>query len=442
MMIRSLFRMVWNGTFKSAVILGFILYLFFPMLLRAGDGQIDIRPTGAATLTISTPGSYVLTDNVTMSANVNCINITSTDVTLDLNGHTITGNASTYIGINGTGMDRIHLYNGTVRNFGSKGVVLGAHCRIRDVTIASCGDNGLETVDGSHVFQVTAASNSGNGIKTGENCLIESCTAKSNGSNGGKAGIYTAAFATIKDCVANGNSNTTNTNVDSYGIYAGAGSAILNNTCFGNNNSTTYNGGKAYGIFASSGCIVKNNTCYQNLATNEGTDATAIYAGSGSIVAENTCTENIASGVGGEATGILCGSDAIIRDNNCHDNNAQGATGANAMGITACNNSIVTGNNCTNNNGTTNSMGIRVTASGTRVENNLCSNHTTGLGVGIIVSASLTDCSIIKNTTLNNDTGIDLGSGTHYCAENILTDGILNSLSATLGTGDRSNVSY
>lgn len=441
-MIFSLFRMVWNGRFKSTVILSLILYLCLPALLDAGDGQTDILPTGSATFTISSSGSYVLTDNVTMSANVNCITITSSDVTLDLNGHTITGNASVYNGIDGSAMSRIQVVNGTVRNFGSRGILLGSQCRIRDVMVESSGDNGIETDDGSHIFRATAVSNSGNGIKTGEECLIESCTAKSNGSKGGKAGIYTDAFSTIKDCVSNSNSNTTNTNVDSYGIYAGAGSEILNNTCFGNNNSTTYNGGKAYGIYSSAGCIVKNNACYQNLATNDGTDAIGIYAGSGSIVAGNACTENIASGVGGEATGILCGSDAIVRDNNCHDNNAQGATGANARGITASDNCLVTGNSCTNNSGVTTSNGIWVTASGTRVENNLCATHADGVGRGILISSSLSDCSIIKNVTHGNDSGIDLGAGIHYCGENILTDGIVNSASSTLGANDRSNITY
>jgi len=415
---------------------------FFTAWIFAGDGLIDIRPTGSVMFTISSPGSYVLTDNVTMSANVSCINITASDVTLDLNGHSITGNASVTYGINGAGMERIHLYNGMIRNFGSKGIVLGSYCRVWDLIVESCGDNGLETSDGSHVFRVTAVSNKGNGIKTGSHCLIERCTARYNGSKGGKAGIYAGNYCTIKDCVCDSNSNTANTNVDSYGINAGAGSTIFNNTCYSNNNSTTYNGGEAYGIYVSNGSTVHGNACFQNQGTNQGTDAIGIYAASGSNVTGNTCSENNASADGGDSIGISCGAHSVIKDNTCRNNHAHGASLANAVGIAATEGCLVTGNNCTNNNGTTSSIGIRVGANGNRVENNLCSTHTDGTGTGIYVFNSLSDCSIIKNTTLGNDTGIDLGGGVHYCAENICTDGIINETASTLGTGNRSNIEY
>lgn len=426
---------------KRAVFL-FCVALLLSGRIFAGDGKIDVRPTGAETLTISSPGSYVLTDHVTMTASVTCVNITSSDVTLDLNGHTITGNASVTSGINGASMGRIHVFNGTIRNFGNKGVILGSYCRLRDVTIESSGDNGLETGEGSHIFRVNAVSNKGNGIKTGSHSLVESCTARSNGSKGGRAGIYAGNYCTIKDCVSSGNSNTANTNVDSYGIYAGAGSTIFNNACFSNNNSTTYNGGEAYGIYASSGSTVANNVCFQNQGINQGTDAIGIYAGSGSNVTGNTSSDNMASGDGGDSIGISCGADSVIKDNNCRTNHAHGSTLANAIGIAATSNSIITGNNCTDNNGTVSSVGIRVGANGCRVENNLCSEHTDGSGTGIYVYSSLSNSSILKNTTRGNDTGIDLGGGVHYCAENICADGIVQFASSTMGTGNRSNIEY
>ena len=46
-------------------------------------------------LLIDQPGSYVLTGDVTMlDANANCIEITADDVQIDLNGHTLAGQAS------------------------------------------------------------------------------------------------------------------------------------------------------------------------------------------------------------------------------------------------------------------------------------------------------------------------------------------------------------
>jgi hypothetical protein len=61
--------------------------------LRAADGQIDLVLNPAGTTTISTPGSYVLVENVTMAAGVDCIAVSPgvNDVIIDFNGHTIAG---------------------------------------------------------------------------------------------------------------------------------------------------------------------------------------------------------------------------------------------------------------------------------------------------------------------------------------------------------------
>jgi hypothetical protein len=290
-----------GGTVK-AFFQGFLIFMI-TISVFAGDGQIDIRPTGAATFTISNPGSYVLTDNVTMTADAHCIHITTNDVTLDLNGHTIKGNGSNYTGIYGSATSDITIFNGTVRDFGVKGIELGVNCRLRDITVYSNDGNGVEVDDACQLTRVTAINNGG------------------------------------------------------------------------------------YGIKALVGCVIKDNACYQNTAT--------------------------------------------------------GSTGVKAYGIRAMGNSnILAGNTCIDNDGTANSYGIFISGDKNRVENNLCTDNNSGTGTGIFLSSTSDDCVVIRNTTCSNDTGIDLGSKVAYCAENMTTDGIANTGSATLGTGDRANVAY
>ena len=86
----------------------------------AGDGQIDI-----ATLpyTISQPGSYVVVKDLTLSTTgADGITITANNVTLDLNGHTLTGPGK-YAGSYDRGitvpgyLTNVEVRNGTVRNW-------------------------------------------------------------------------------------------------------------------------------------------------------------------------------------------------------------------------------------------------------------------------------------------------------------------------------------
>src|SRR5207249_1776232 len=111
---------------------------------HARDGQIDIRPTGAATFTINASGSYVLVGNVTMSAAVTCIQITAGDVILDLNGHTITGfgSGAGTAGIDAVASNESTIFNGTVRGFTGgliPGVLMGSNAYIHGVRVTGSG---------------------------------------------------------------------------------------------------------------------------------------------------------------------------------------------------------------------------------------------------------------------------------------------------------------
>ena len=86
--------------------------------------QVEPRiPVSAAGVTLSQSGSYYLTTNlVTSSTNTDCITISASDVTLDLNGFTIIGTGGTNssadgVSYSGGGARNVTICNGTIRGF-------------------------------------------------------------------------------------------------------------------------------------------------------------------------------------------------------------------------------------------------------------------------------------------------------------------------------------
>ncbi|HNT36334.1 MAG TPA: hypothetical protein PKH07_15215, partial [bacterium] len=177
----------------------------------AVDGQIDIYPTGATPYVISSPGSYVLVTDVNMTADVDCIQIAASNVTLDLNGHTLTGtgtgNSSGVMQTTGVGA---LVFNGSIYNFGRHGIFLNERSQVSDLSVLNCGDDGglyyhaIRVGEGSIISRVTAANNYGNGIDAASNCLVESCVARNNGTVSHK-GIAVGSGSTVKDCIAGNN---------------------------------------------------------------------------------------------------------------------------------------------------------------------------------------------------------------------------------------------
>src|SRR5277367_6834598 len=120
-----------------------ILAILFSTILLTGTvfatGQIDIA---YSPYTISNPGSYIVVKDLTTAINLNCITITTSNVTLDLNGHTLYGFGTTFSfsGTYGTGImattvaivasttaflvTNVSITNGTIMNFKNYGVLL------------------------------------------------------------------------------------------------------------------------------------------------------------------------------------------------------------------------------------------------------------------------------------------------------------------------------
>jgi hypothetical protein len=247
-----------------------ILFAFAPAA-RAVDGIVLINqstitnglpgcPTGGHfPIIVCQTGSYRLSGNLTVpDVNTTAIQITTDNVTLDLNGFSIIGPAvcsggppvtfcspfpnsfPVPAGISSSNAG-ISVSNGTVRGVGIGIVLRGANSRV--VNVAALGN----AVDGIDV-------NSG---------IVSSCIA----SNNGISGIFVQSSAKIVDNLTTGNHND--------GIQTGGfGSGLISG------NLTFQNGGAGIGVDACPSLIVMNKA-FGNLFANIAT------LGSGCVLVNN-----------------------------------------------------------------------------------------------------------------------------------------------------------
>ena len=141
--------------------------------------------------TISTPGFYFITKDLSCPAGTNGITITTSNVTLDLMGFALIGAGEGGDGYHGihfadaTGSRNNEVRNGTIRDFDGQG--------IRSHTLGSRGHR---------LFSLRVKYNAEDGISlTGRSHLIKNCICSYNGE---------------------------------FGIYSGEGSFITGNICFNN----------------------------------------------------------------------------------------------------------------------------------------------------------------------------------------------------------------
>ena len=197
--------------------LQFLLYAIIlciaPPMTHAADGEKLINmakvTTGGLTpgdaagfpVTISQPGSYKLTGNLTVpNANTNAIVITSDHVTVNLNGFAILGptdcsggltpcaNAGNGKGISTTDVHfNISIRNGTVQGMGFSGIELSGDSNLVEyLHVRSNGKNGIvlfESLDeGSSIVQYNTVQRNGNyGIYV-ENGMVSHNVVSVNGS--------------------------------------------------------------------------------------------------------------------------------------------------------------------------------------------------------------------------------------------------------------------
>ena len=125
-------------------------------------------------VTISQPGSYRLSGNLTVtSPGLNAIEIRASNVTLDLNGFGIAGTGRGSGGGQGIvgfapGGTSVVVTNGSVRNMGSNGINLDSNIRIEKVLISGNGGYGVAVTTGANILNNNIVDNSGDGVLIGQ----------------------------------------------------------------------------------------------------------------------------------------------------------------------------------------------------------------------------------------------------------------------------------
>lgn len=271
--------------------LALIFAVIFMSLSGTAQGSTPIAQCGA---TISQPGAYHLTGNLTATGTGECITISASDVTLDLLGFVITGSGSSR-GILVSGGSNVEVRNGTIRNFanGIQGMGAPTYHSLRMINIRALRNTGngiYSNTRNTVVKDCVIAENGSHGVRV-ENGLIAYNSVHDNGMNG-----ISASDATITNNVVSGNGE--------HGIFAGQGSYIAEN-------SVTYN--MLHGIYANYSATVTDNTLIWNFHCGIMAEA--------SLVTNNTVNgNNVSRNANNRGGGICVQTKTIVRGNSATEN--------------------------------------------------------------------------------------------------------------------------
>ena len=157
--------------------------------------QVEPRtPISTAPFTISAPGSYYVTTNLTAGVNQSGILVAADNVTIDLNGFTLFGGGGTVgEGVSASGARaNIVVRNGTVRNWPGSGVNFydsgASQTLVQNIQSISNTFTGIAVKNGSRVFDCFTLGNGTRGVLVDNDCLVEHCKATGNASGGVTAG--------------------------------------------------------------------------------------------------------------------------------------------------------------------------------------------------------------------------------------------------------------
>jgi hypothetical protein len=204
---------------------------------RALAGNATPGDTPGFPVSITQPGSYRLAGNLTVpNANTTAIEITASDVTIDLNGFSIRGPvtcvgfpavtscapAGSGFGIFSSGFFNIAVHNGTVRGMGDHGIFLtsGSGQLVKNVRAQSNGQTGIFVASGI-VSHSTATSNGLNGIGV-DIGTISNNSVIGNRANG--AAVQTGGTVHHNTAANNGN----------FGLSLALGAGYVSNVMIGN----------------------------------------------------------------------------------------------------------------------------------------------------------------------------------------------------------------
>jgi hypothetical protein len=180
------------------------------------------------------PGSYVLVrDLVDNRAGFDAVQITASNVTIDIQGFSIIGTvAGTGIGINANGQSNVVIQNGIITGMAGGAIVTGANVNISKVTASANSTAGITNPpsimagNGSNISDDTVSGGNTGGIGCAEACLVRGNVLQSNAGIGITLTDVTSGYS---GNVLQGNDGNT---VGSAGQILG-GTSIGTNVCNG-----------------------------------------------------------------------------------------------------------------------------------------------------------------------------------------------------------------
>ncbi len=193
-----------------------VVGLVFVGLPQAARAQTKLKPGQCCPVKVKKSGSYILTGNLEPNnPNTDAIEVSASNVTIDLGGYSIVGPNKTSgsgIGVDALSQTNVTVENGTVTGMSGSGVAVGSYGIVKNVQSTNNGNGG-----------------SGAGIQcTGASCLVENCVSSANANGAGLSFIDTTSGYTGN--VIQGNLSTVvgGVSIGNGGISAAPGSNVCN----------------------------------------------------------------------------------------------------------------------------------------------------------------------------------------------------------------------
>jgi parallel beta-helix repeat protein len=268
--------------------------------------QIEPRtPISSLPFTITNPGSYFLTTNLTGVSGQNGVTVEANNVALDLRGFTLTGVPGSQSGIFASNYNYLTVENGTVSSWGGLGINADATSggRFSQLAVISNNADGLDPGHSAQMNHCVACQNAGNGFGGVDyDCTFDTCTANQNNSTGFEA-FDRSQFLS---CEATGNG------FDGFNPFPNCTFRDCNASINGFDGlDTPY-----------AGCVVINCVCNNN--------------GVHGINAGDNCTVRGSSAASNGGNGIITGNNCVIESCTASLNSSQGIAASNYCTLTGC----------------------------------------------------------------------------------------------------------
>jgi hypothetical protein len=368
------------------------------------DAKLEKRtPISSLPFVINQPGSYYVTQDLTLASGIDGITINANDVSIDLNGFRLNGGNAGHHGIKTPGdISRTEIRNGTLINWAVLGVYLpGSSSRVEDLRIDGTNSGilvGLQSIVRRCNVRINAGGlGDATGIGAFMQVVIADCAVVAE--RAGCGGISVNGGATIRNCTVSG--------IDRTGIgialYSGCVESVaVTGFEFGirqwiANGAATID--RATVQDCSTGIFLYNDAVIANCVINA-PDLSASGTGPGIEGSDRVTVVNTV--INRHKKGMKMGTSASISRCTAGSNTQMGfdlGDGANVNGCTVRQNS---------------GDGIRV-AGGGLIAGNLCDANT-----GVSINATGFTNRIEGNTVLSSGSGIRLEAKFNIVIKNTL----------------------